>query len=219
MSLLRSLFSFKGRVGRKYYWLFLVGLAFYAALAVAISLAVGYLYLKFLYTPRFHHTGVELNTRAQTVAFVLPLGVLMVAGCVAGLSVMVRRMHDRNYSARWVPIWIVLALVTIFVRSMLDEPFRRSITLSWVDWWFVLTRYGMDLLVYGATMVLGGLPAITILALKTYRNLNDWPVTQSALAIPVLIPLALFGLWYLVEAGFRRGTVGPNRYGPDPLQK
>lgn len=25
--------------------------------------------------------------------------------------------------------------------------------------------------------------------------------------------------WYLWEVGFRRGTVGPNKYGPDPLQK
>ncbi len=24
-------------------------------------------------------------------------------------------------------------------------------------------------------------------------------------------------IWYLIEAGFLRGTVGPNRFGPDPL--
>jgi uncharacterized membrane protein YhaH (DUF805 family) len=26
-------------------------------------------------------------------------------------------------------------------------------------------------------------------------------------------------IWALVELGFRRGTAGPNRYGPDPLQE
>lgn len=26
------------------------------------------------------------------------------------------------------------------------------------------------------------------------------------------------GLWCLVECGFLKGTVGPNRFGPDPLQ-
>lgn len=214
MSFLKSLFSFEGRVSRKYYWLFFGGLALYAVLAVAISLAVGYLYLTFLYTPRFHHTGVELNTRIQSVVFLAPLGILMLVGCFAALSVMVRRMHDRNHSATWVPIWIVLALVTILVRSLLDEPFRRSI--SW-DWWYVGTRYGWDVLFYGATMVLGGLPAIANFALKTYRNLTGTFVTQSVYALPVIIPLALYGLWYLREAGFRRGTVGPNKYGPDPL--
>ena len=31
-----------------------------------------------------------------------------------------------------------------------------------------------------------------------------------------LVPV-IGGLWYLIECGFLRGTVGPNIYGPDPL--
>jgi uncharacterized membrane protein YhaH (DUF805 family) len=27
------------------------------------------------------------------------------------------------------------------------------------------------------------------------------------------------GLWALIECGFLKGTEGPNRFGPDPLQK
>jgi len=27
------------------------------------------------------------------------------------------------------------------------------------------------------------------------------------------------GVWFLVELGFLRGTVGPNRYGPDPVER
>jgi len=35
----------------------------------------------------------------------------------------------------------------------------------------------------------------------------------------ILIVLSIvIGLWALVELGFLRGTQGPNRYGPDPLQ-
>jgi uncharacterized membrane protein YhaH (DUF805 family) len=33
----------------------------------------------------------------------------------------------------------------------------------------------------------------------------------------ILIPFALLGLVLIVELGFRRGTSGPNRSGPDPL--
>jgi uncharacterized membrane protein YhaH (DUF805 family) len=33
-----------------------------------------------------------------------------------------------------------------------------------------------------------------------------------------LVPL-IGGIWYFVEAGCLRGTVGPNRFGPDPLAK
>ena len=32
----------------------------------------------------------------------------------------------------------------------------------------------------------------------------------------VLVPV-VGGLWYLIECGFLRGTVGPNAYGPDPV--
>jgi uncharacterized membrane protein YhaH (DUF805 family) len=33
-----------------------------------------------------------------------------------------------------------------------------------------------------------------------------------------LIPYVVFGLALIIDLGFRRGTVGPNRYGPDPLE-
>jgi uncharacterized membrane protein YhaH (DUF805 family) len=33
------------------------------------------------------------------------------------------------------------------------------------------------------------------------------------------IAAAAVGIWGLVELGFLRGTVGPNQYGPDPLQQ
>ena len=32
----------------------------------------------------------------------------------------------------------------------------------------------------------------------------------------VLVPV-IGGLWYLIECGFLRGTIGPNTYGPDPV--
>ena len=39
----------------------------------------------------------------------------------------------------------------------------------------------------------------------------------SPLSIVVAVPFTLFGLALLVELGLRKGTTGPNRYGPDPL--
>jgi uncharacterized membrane protein YhaH (DUF805 family) len=33
----------------------------------------------------------------------------------------------------------------------------------------------------------------------------------------IIYPLVLLALILLIELGFRRGTVGPNRFGPDPL--
>jgi uncharacterized membrane protein YhaH (DUF805 family) len=42
------------------------------------------------------------------------------------------------------------------------------------------------------------------------RNRSGW--FQAIALIPIL-----GGLWLLIELGFLRGTVGPNRFGPDPV--
>jgi uncharacterized membrane protein YhaH (DUF805 family) len=40
----------------------------------------------------------------------------------------------------------------------------------------------------------------------------------TPLMLAFLIPYLVFGLALIIDLGFRRGTVGPNRYGPDPLE-
>ena len=40
----------------------------------------------------------------------------------------------------------------------------------------------------------------------------------NLLSLAVAIPLTVVGIALLVELGFRKGTEGPNQYGPDPLQ-
>jgi uncharacterized membrane protein YhaH (DUF805 family) len=68
------------------------------------------------------------------------------------------------------------------------------------------------------------------------RNKNGWLVvlfyvapsilggianTSEQAAVSFVLGLASFviSIWGLVELGFLRGTVGPNKYGPDPLQR
>ena len=41
----------------------------------------------------------------------------------------------------------------------------------------------------------------------------------SVLSLLVAVPFTILGIGLLVELGFRKGTPGPNRYGPDPLAK
>jgi uncharacterized membrane protein YhaH (DUF805 family) len=44
------------------------------------------------------------------------------------------------------------------------------------------------------------------------------PMTNpNTLSFVIGVPLGIMGLILLVDFGFRRGTVGANRYGPDPL--
>ena len=47
-----------------------------------------------------------------------------------------------------------------------------------------------------------------------------WPrdgLMGDPLAFASYIPYGILGLVLLIEFGFRQGTAGPNRYGPDPL--
>jgi len=60
---------------------------------------------------------------------------------------------------------------------------------------------------YGGIFAGGVIAAIVIPALGNVALI---------LGIPLLV-LILMGFWYGIKISFFRGTIGPNRYGPDPL--
>jgi len=47
-----------------------------------------------------------------------------------------------------------------------------------------------------------------------WAGVDDQP---STLELVFAIPFTVFGLALLFELGFRKGSAGPNQYGPDPL--
>jgi uncharacterized membrane protein YhaH (DUF805 family) len=63
---------------------------------------------------------------------------------------------------------------------------------------------------------IAGAVVFNILLLSGLAGPIDNPNT---LTYAVGAPLGVFALILLVDFGFRRGTVGENRYGPDPLAK
>ena len=56
-----------------------------------------------------------------------------------------------------------------------------------------------------------------VLDLLTVLELSGTDEEPSTLSVFIAVPFTVLGLALLVELGFRRGTVGPNQYGPDPL--
>ena len=55
-------------------------------------------------------------------------------------------------------------------------------------------------------------PSLAVQAKRWHdRNKSAWWILIN------LIPI-VGGLWTLIECGFLRGTAGPNRFGPDPLE-
>ena len=57
---------------------------------------------------------------------------------------------------------------------------------------------------------------LDLLTVLGWAGTDDEP---SMVSLAIAVPFTVVGLALLVELGFRRGTVGPNQYGPDPLAK
>jgi uncharacterized membrane protein YhaH (DUF805 family) len=56
-----------------------------------------------------------------------------------------------------------------------------------------------------------------LLDLFTVLELTGTKEQPSLFSLLIAVPFTMLGLALLVELGFRRGTIGPNQYGPDPL--
>jgi len=102
------------------------------------------------------------------------------------------------------------------VRMILDYAVAFIVLLVvaiaiWVSWFAVGVKRLHDrdksgwwiLLFYVAPSVLGSI-----------ANTREQPLAGFVLGVASFA----ISIWGLVELGFLRGTVGPNRYGPDPLQ-
>ena len=57
-----------------------------------------------------------------------------------------------------------------------------------------------------------------VLDLLVLLDLMGPTESPSTLFYVVTVPIGIMALVLLIDFGFRRGTAGPNRYGPDPLE-
>jgi len=120
--------------------------------------------------------------------------------------------------------WIAMGVVTVaeILGHFAAEAIQGDRLSAIVDLVFtypefaIAAKRGQDrnlpLWVVGAFFGAGVLlDLITVLGLA---GTDDQP---STLSLVIALPFTVFGLALLVELGFRKGTAGPNRYGPDPL--
>ena len=64
-----------------------------------------------------------------------------------------------------------------------------------------------------------GLDFLGVLNLFAVPDVTTSEEAPNMLLLGIAVPFTVLGIALLVELGFRRGTVGPNQYGPDPLAK
>lgn len=119
------------------------------------------------------------------------------------------------------PFWITLIVLSIpelAAHVMLDERSNSivSLLLAYPEF-AVFAKRGHDRNVpaWIPALIVAGAAILNVLALFNLIGPTENPNT---LFYVIGFPVGIGGLILLVDFGFRRGTAGPNRYGPDPLE-
>jgi uncharacterized membrane protein YhaH (DUF805 family) len=147
------LFGFSGRLNRAKYWLWI--LIYFIAVAVV--------------------SAVIYAINSPMAGGIVQL-VFSIVALISSLAVVTKRLHDRNKSAWWL-------LIFVLIPSL-------------------LLGAGIVASVYGALMT------------DDTSNLGTLAIVGGALTLAA----GAFLIWSFVELACLRGTIGPNRYGPDPLE-
>jgi uncharacterized membrane protein YhaH (DUF805 family) len=122
------------------------------------------------------------------------------------------------------PFWIAMAVLTVaeIFSHMIAESLQGDRLSAIVDLAFTYPEFAVaakrahdrNLPLWILIIFFGGgavLDFVTVLGLTGTRE------QPSLLSVMIAVPFTVLGLALLIELGFRRGTVGPNPHGPDPL--
>jgi uncharacterized membrane protein YhaH (DUF805 family) len=123
------------------------------------------------------------------------------------------------------PFWIALAIfVVIDIAMSLTIPGDRlsaalDLVLTYPQF-AVCAKRGHDrntpIWVVGLFFAISA--TFDLLLLAGFVTLDDLKSKPPTFAVVFAIPFFVLALALIIDLGFRRGTVGPNRYGPDPLE-
>ncbi len=123
------------------------------------------------------------------------------------------------------PFWIAVAIfVVIDIAMSLTIPGDRlsavlDLVLTYPQF-AVCAKRGHDrntpIWVVGLFFAINA--TFDLLLLAGFLTLDDLKSAPPTLAVVFAIPFFVIALALIIDLGFRRGTVGPNRYGPDPLE-
>lgn len=201
MTLRTLYFSFAGRIGRKTYWL-----AFLGYIGVIVTLLLAFR----VANDHFLHAYLPPGWSATIGFLLLPL-----------LPVTVKRLHDTDRSARVIIVllayfYFAMAVDRLFYLAIESKPLINVNDPREVYFlWFPLIGVLVHALPAAFAVPVWGQTAKVIASLQQgYYDMVA--VSYLSSAVVALIGLCA-SVWYLWLVGFRRGTVGPNRYGPDPL--
>ena len=120
--------------------------------------------------------------------------------------------------------WIGIAVLIVaellghfFAEALQGDRLSASVDLACIYPDFAVTAkraHDRDLPIWILIIFFAGGAALDLLTVLELTGSTEEP---SVLSLVIAVPFTVLLVALLIELGFRRGTIGPNQYGPDPV--
>lgn len=120
--------------------------------------------------------------------------------------------------------WIAIAVLIVaeLAGYLIAQALQGDRLSAIVDLAFVYPEFAIaakrahdrDLPIWILIVFFGGGAVLDLLTVLELSGGNDQP---SLMSLMIAVPFTVLLVALLIELGFRRGTIGPNQYGPDPV--
>jgi uncharacterized membrane protein YhaH (DUF805 family) len=122
--------------------------------------------------------------------------------------------------------WIAMAVLVVgeIIAHLIAEQIQGDRLGAIVDLAFTYPEFAVavkrshdrNLPLWLVGLFFGAGALLDLITVLGWAGTDEEP---SAISVVIAVPFTVLGLALLVELGFRRGTPGPNQYGPDPLAR
>jgi uncharacterized membrane protein YhaH (DUF805 family) len=120
--------------------------------------------------------------------------------------------------------WIAIAVLIVaeLAGYLIAQALQGDRLSAIVDLAFLYPEFAIaakrahdrDLPIWILIVFFGGGAVLDLLTVLELSGAKDQP---SLISLMIAVPFTVLLVALLIELGFRRGTVGPNQYGPDPV--
>jgi uncharacterized membrane protein YhaH (DUF805 family) len=120
----------------------------------------------------------------------------------------------------WIGITVLIAaeiLGHLIAQALQGDRLSAIVDLAFTYPEFAIATkraHDRDLPIWILIVFFGGGAMLDLLTVLQLTGSDDQP---SAFSLAIAVPFTVLLVALLIELGFRRGTIGPNQYGPDPV--
>jgi uncharacterized membrane protein YhaH (DUF805 family) len=120
----------------------------------------------------------------------------------------------------WIAIAVLIAAELtgyLIAQALQGDRLSAIVDLAFVYPEFAIAAkraHDRDLPIWILIIFFGGGAVLDLLTVLELSGGTDQP---SLMSLMIAVPFTVLLVALLIELGFRRGTIGPNQYGPDPV--